>query len=388
VSAFALGAGWSYAFFELDAAYVAFTSQTNRRGTVSASSFDAGSITDIGMNPYTANRLSFSVKAILGNLKESLARIEGVEMLGGIYPSAYEALAFRPVGKVKVRNISRKPIQARASFFVERFMDQPTETQAVVIPPGESAEIPLTAVFNELVKGVPKMTVRDGTIAVSATVAEEADDKAQARVLIHGKNDWDGNVLSLRYFVTPDDPAIIRYSRDILLHHRDSLDAGPKELAGLRNAKILFENFAGKLSYVADPKQSADFVQYPSETLTIRGGDCDDMTVCFASLLSSIGISTAFVDVIPPAQPESAHIFLLFDTGVDPKFGSYVSENPKRYIVRKGKSGAETIWLPIETTVITRGFEEAWTAGAQIYFDNVEVGLGLIKGWVRIVDVY
>jgi transglutaminase-like putative cysteine protease len=388
VSAVAAGIGWSYAFLELDAAYLAFTNQANRRGSVSASAFDAGVINNIAMSPYAANRVAFSVKAILGNLKESLARIEGVEMLGGIYPSAYEALAFRPVGKVKVRNISKKPIQARATFFVERFMDQPTETQAVYIPPGEDAEIPLTAVFNELVKAVPKMTVRDGTVSVSATVAEDFDDRTQTRVLIHGKNDWDGNVLSLRYFVTPDDPEIIRYSRDILLQKRDSLAEGPKELTSFRNAKILFNAFAGKLSYVADPKQSADFVQYPSETLKIRGGDCDDMAVCFASLLSSIGISTAFVDVIPPGQPDNAHIFLLCDTGVDPKFGASVADNPKRYVVRKGKSGAESIWLPIETTVITRGFDEAWTAGAQQYFDCVEVGLGLIKGWVRIVDVY
>jgi len=388
LSAVAAGIGWSYAFLELDASYLAFMNQANRRGAVSAPAFDAGAIGDIAMSPYAANRLTLSVKAILGNLKESLARIEGVEMLGGIYPSAYEALAFRPVGKVKVRNISRKPIQARASFFVERFMDQPTETEAVYIPPGEDAEIPLSAVFNELVKAVPKTTVRDGTVAVSATVAEDYDDRTQTRVLIHGRNDWDGNALSLRYFVTPGDPEIIRYTRDILLEQRDSLEAGPKELAAFRNARILCDAFAGKLSYIADPKQTADYVQYPAETLKIRGGDCDDMTVCVASLLSSIGISTAFVDMVPPEQPGNAHIFLLFDTGVDPKFGPSVAGNPKRYVVRKGKSGAESLWIPIETTVLNRGFDEAWTAGAQQYFDYVEVGLGLIKGWVRIVDVY
>jgi len=112
------------------------------------------------------------------------------------------------------------------------------------------------------------------------------------------------------------------------------------------------------------------------------------MTVCFASLLSSVGISTAFVDVVPPAQPEKSHIFFLFDTGLSPKFGDRVSSNPKRYIVRKSKTGQETIWIPIESTAITRGFEEAWTEGAQQYFDDVEIGLGVVQGWVHIVDVY
>jgi hypothetical protein len=42
----------------------------------------------------------------------------------------------------------------------------------------------------------------------------------------------------------------------------------------------------------------------------------------------------------------------------------------------------------VESTAITRGFDEAWTAGAQQYFDDVELGLGLVQGWVHIVDVY
>jgi hypothetical protein len=219
-------------------------------------------------------------------------------------------------------------------------------------------------------------------------VADEADDRAQTHVLIHGKNDWDGGVESLRYFVTPDEPDIIRYSRDVLLRNRDSSEAGPPELASFRNARVLFTTFSGRMTYVADPKQSADYVQYPSETLKLGGGDCDDMTVCFASLLSSIGISTAFVDVVPPAHPEEGHIYLLFDTGVDPRFGASIAENPKRYVVRKGKTGSETIWIPVETTLVTRSFADAWDAGAQRYFDDVIVGLGLIKTWVRIVDVY
>jgi hypothetical protein len=207
-------------------------------------------------------------------------------------------------------------------------------------------------------------------------------------VLIHGKNDWDGDVLSLRYFVTPEDPDILRYSRDVLLERRDSLINVSRELEPFRKGRLLIESFAGKLIYMNDPKQPADYVQYPSETLRLRSGDCADMTVVFASLLSSVGISTAFVDVVPPQHPEKGHTYLLYDTGLDPKYGKNISENPKRFMVRKNRSGAETIWIPVETTVIGRGFDEAWSEGAQEYFDDVEVGLGLIKGWVRIVDVY
>ena len=386
--AYGTGIGFSYGFLEADASYLGFTRQTERRGTVPSGAFDASTIKDLSLNPFTTDRAAFSVKAILGNIRESLARIEGVEMLGGVYPSAFQSLAYKPVGTVRVHNTSRRPIQVRVSFFVDRFMDQPTETTPTSIAPGTTADIPFTAVFNDHVRTIPSVTIRDGLVSVSSGGAGETDDRAQTRVLIHGKNDWDGNTLSLRYFVTPDDPDVIRTGRDILLKSKDSLERGPQELSALRRAKILCDAFTGKLIYVRDPKQVDDYVQYPSETLKLRGGDCADMTACFTSLLSSIGIATAFVDVVPPGEPDKAHVFLLFDTGVDPKFGASVSVNPKRFVLRRSKSGQETIWLPLEPTAIAHGFDEAWTAGAQEYFDAVEIGLGLIKGWVRIVDVY
>ena len=388
IDAVGLGAGWSYLFLEADASYLFFTDRSTRRGTIAVSSFDPSGIKDIGISPYTGNTASISIRAILGSVRESLVKIEGVEMLGGIYPSAYQALAYRPIGKVRVRNTSQKPVQARAAFFVDRLMDGPTESGPVSIQPGASEDIPLTAVLNDRIKGVPAITIREGTVSVSAAAEGEEDDRIRTRILIHGRNDWDGSSGSLRYFVTPDDPEVIRTAREILLKGKDSLAGVPPEMGPLRRAKVLCDRFNGKLVYVSDPKHLTEFVQYPTETLTSRSGDCTDMTVCFASLLSSVGISTAFVDVVPPKQPEKSHIFFLFDTGLSPKFGDRVSSNPKRYIVRKSKTGQETIWIPIESTAITHGFEEAWTEGAQQYFDDVEIGLGVVQGWVHIVDVY
>jgi len=388
VYAIGAGIGWTFRFLDVEAGYLAFLNKDRRGGSVSGDQFDPGSISRVDLNPYTSDRLLLSARAIFGNVRESLVRIQSVDMFGSIYPAAYEALAYRPIGKVKVRNVSGKPVQAKASFYIQNFMDAPTESKSVYILAEGEEEIPLTAILNEQVKKVSQLAIHEGEVYVHATPAEDYDDKARAPVLIHGRNDWDGNVHLLRYFVTPNDPAVLRYTREALLQARDSLAGIPTEMHGFRKARILFDSFAGKLVYVGDPKQSADYVQYPSETLSIRGGDCDDMTVCFSSLLNSIGISTAFVDVVPPGRPEDAHIYLLFDTGVSPKFGSSIAANPKRYVVRRNSLGEESIWIPIETTVITRGFEESWNAGAQAYYDDVEVGLGLVKGWVKIVDVY
>ena len=388
-NALAIGAGWNLDILEFDASWLRFFDRSTRTGGTTYQTFDASDLRRLDYNRFATDRLSLSAKVIFGNTRDALIRIESVSMSTGIYPSSYQTLAYRPVGVVVVRNITDRPVMAKASFFVDRYMDAPTESDAVSLFPGEKKEIPLHAVFNDLVRGVASATVRDGDVRVSATPTEYYDDKQQTRVVIHGKNDWDGDALSLRYFVTTDDPAILRFTRDVLWQFKDSVDAVPKDLAPFKKARILFNAFSGRVVYVNDPKQSSDYVQYPAETLfSLRGGDCDDMTVCYSSLLNSIGISTAFIDVVPPDRPAESHIYLMFDTGMDPRYGSVLSDNPKRLIVRSDATGRETVWLPVETTLVTRGFDEAWQRGAQEYLDDTEVHLGLVKGWVRIVDVH
>ena len=111
------------------------------------------------------------------------------------------------------------------------------------------------------------------------------------------------------------------------------------------------------------------------------------MTAAYTSLLMSVGISVAFIDVVPPKQPSDSHIYLMFDTGIPASRASVVSENPKRYVIKRNDQGKETIWLPIETTAIKHGFDAAWETGAEEYFQDVEIGLGVVKGWVKLIDV-
>jgi hypothetical protein len=381
------GIGWSFDFLSVDISYLRFLNQDRRAGTAALSAFNAGQITSIDLNPYTSDRAALSFRAIFGNVRESAVRIDGVEISETVFPAAFPLFAYRPLGTVRVKNVASRPVRVTASFFIDRLMDAPTESAPVAIMPGDTAEIPLHAVFNERIKTVQTLTVHDGLVSVSATPHQQFDDRTRTRVIVRGRNDWDGNVRTLRYFVTPDDPAVLRYTRDVFLEMRDSLAGVPGQMETFHRARLLLNTFARQLVYVNDPKLSADHVQYPSETLQLRGGDCDDMTVLFASLLGSIGISTAFVDVVPPDRPEESHIYLLFDTGLEPKFGSSIAENPKRYVVRRNERGVETIWIPVETTVIANGFDEAWATGAGEFYNDVEVSLGLIKGWVTIVDV-
>lgn len=387
VEAASVGIGTSFGAVTLDAGYLKFIDQTNRKGQAEPEMLTDENVSNIAYNPFTSDRVSFSASLNLGRTRESLARIEYVEMLSDVYPASHVVHAFRPLGKARVRNISRESIQARVSFYMEKLMDSPTQSKPFSIPSGEVLEIPFFAVFNEAVRAASSLMVRDGEVYVSAVRSEEYDDKYQTRVLVHGRNDWNGDVMVLRYFMTPDDPAVIAFSRDVLNKHKPILDTLAPEIRNVQKARLLFDEFSSRMLYVGDPRKSQDYVQYPAETLNLRAGDCDDLTVAYSSLLASTGVAVAFVDVIPPDRPQDGHIYMMFDTGVAPSRGEQLAKNPKRFVARKNAKGEESLWIPIETTAAIDGFEAAWETGAREYFQSVEMESGLIDGWVRIVDV-
>lgn len=384
VEALSAGVGFSYGPTRLNVSYVHFLKP---RTKATVQEFLDRGVHDLGYNAFTPSQITLSANISLGRTRDTWAKIEYVQILSEVYPSSYQALANRPLGKARVRNVSTKPITAKVSFFVEQYMDNPTEGRPVYIEPNAEIDVPFYAIFNDAIKFVPSMVLRAANVFVKASLAEDYDDKSQTRLIIRGRNDWDGDALTLRYFVTPEDPDIMRFTRTVMSQYKDTIAVVAKQLEKFRTARLLFNEFASRLTYVNDPKASKDRVQFPSETIVLRGGDCDDMTVCYSSLLASVGISTAFVDIVPPQRLDDAHIFILFDTEVPASQASLIGENPKRYVIRKNERGEETVWIPVETTAITEGFQRAWEVGAKEYFDSVEVGLGIVRGWVRLVDV-
>ncbi|TLY33622.1 MAG: hypothetical protein E6K56_00575 [Ignavibacteria bacterium] len=373
---------------KLDLSYLKFFSETDRRGSANVSTFQSSDITSVEYNPFTGDRLSMTARVNLGGIRTTLAQIERVDLNGEIFPALQPVYAYRPLGRALVRNAAKKKIEVKLSFFVDNLMDSPTETKPYEIQAGDTLGIPICAVFSDSIRSVRTLSIRNAELTVAARADEaDSDDRRQSRMLIHGRNDWNGDMNLLRYFVTPDDSEVIRFTRTYLNHYKVLLDTVPAVLSNFARARVIFNEFAVQLLYVNDPKKSEDFVQYPGETLRLRGGDCDDMSVCYSALLASMGLSTAFIDVVPPDHTEDAHVYLMFDTGISPGDASLLSDNPKRYVIRGNDRGVESVWVPVESTAITKGFEEAWKAGAQEYYNDVEVKLGLIKGWVHVVDL-
>lgn len=385
IDAGAIGLGFTYQNFQFDLSYLKFIDQKNRKGTAHLHSFFETNLLDIDYNSFTPDRISFSIGIRMGKTKEQFVKIEYVEIFGELFPSAYHTYAFRPIGKVRVKNISTKPVEARVSFYIKNFMEEPTQTKPLKLLPGEIAELPIFAIFNNAIHHVKSFAIYDGKVYVYAEPTNDFDDQAQTPVIIRGRNDWNGDVTQLRYFITPDDPEVLKFSRNTI-QKRNSGD-GDALLTKFENAKILFDELSKIITYINDPNQSTDFVQYPAETLDLHGGDCDDITVCYAALLESIGIRVALIDVIPPENPRNAHIYMMFDTGLPVENASLISDNSKKYIIRKNLDGKESVWIPVETTMISKGFTEAWNYGATEYFKNAVLKSGLLEGWIRIVDL-
>jgi hypothetical protein len=387
IDAVGLGLGGTFGRAQIDLGYLKFSSQRTRKGNADLSTLEQLNVNNLEYNLFTGDQISLTTSLRLGRIGPGALHIEYADMVQEIFPAAHAMYALSPVGKARVKNVSARPIEAKLSFYIDRFMNNPTVSVPVTLLPEEVKEIPFFAVVNDALRSNVNLTIRDGEIGVISSGSPEMEDHYQVRVLIHGKNDWNGDVHLLRFFVTPGDSSVLSFTRNTINTHKSGLDTLPAELSNFAKAKVLFDDFAKQLSYVNDPKTSQDNVQYPAETLRLHGGDCDDMTVTYSTILSSIGISVAFVDVVPPDRPMDSHIYMLFDTGIPAKNAALIGNNPKRYIVRKNDDGNETVWIPVETTAITKGFDEAWNTGATEYFSDVEMSLGLIRGWVKVIDL-
>jgi hypothetical protein len=217
-----------------------------------------------------------------------------------------------------------------------------------------------------------------------STSENNIDDEIQKPVIINGLNAWDGEVVNLKYFIQKDLNFSVQYSKEIISKHKTELDTVKNILSDFYKIKFIFNSFVKNLSYISDPRATAEYVQFPRQTIELKGGDCDDLSVCFSSLLESVGIETALVDY---QTDEIRHVNVLVNTKLSPQQASLITENDSKYFIRKNSQGNDEVWLPIETTSLS-DFDEAWLIGSEKFNESAINNFGLVKGSVNIIDVY
>ena len=368
-------------YFDLSLTYIKYFSERNTTGNYL--DFKADGISNIINNKYSYDKLLLTTNFKLNTLVEQRVKFLGVEIKQNIYPALNDKYIDEPVATAIVVNLTNEKIDVKPFMIITGISEDKLQSPIVSIPPYDTSEVNYYAVISENYTGVnPEITYANFYLM---TVNDDFDDEYQKALLVNGINAWDGNVNNLRYFIQRDMDFSVKYSKTILAKYKTEIDTVANALSVFYNAKIIFNSFIENLTYTSDPRASSEYVQYPNQTLELKGGDCDDLSVCYSSLLESIGIETALVDY--RTNPTLRHVNIMFNTKLTPNQASLISENDTKYFIRKNESGNDEVWIPIETTSLS-DFESAWTIASDKFQTDAINNFGLVKGEVQIIEVY
>jgi len=294
----------------------------------------------------------------------SLVSIEKVA-LRPMFSAAYKYYVGQPVGEVTIMNNDEQPFRnVKIALTVARYSDYPTETMVKGLLAGERLSVPVTLTLNdkvlELTENAPVQ------VSVKVSYFEENAEKSisqNASITLYARNaiSWTDKA-RMSSFITPRDTPIAEFTRAGI--HAFMTDLKGSTVGKPLAKAILFYEAVSALgiSYVPDPNtpfnvasgkpDMLDYVQFPRETLRRKTGDCDDTTALMASLLESVGVHTAIVDM-------PGHVLLMANTEESDAQALGLPE--ERFVSYKN-----TYWVPIETTQLGKNFMTAWQAGISL----------------------
>lgn len=291
-----------------------------------------------------------------------------------VFSNNFRFYAKGSLGEITFKNNTERPVtNVKASFFIKKYMDFPTQTEIGVIAPKATVKKSLNAVFNESVIDIMEDTFLQSEVKVTYVNGVKEDTATLNHpVYVYERHAliWDdkGRVAS---FVTPKDQAVLDFVTQAVSGYRT-----PKLNKNLVVAKALFEAMGTVgIQYVENPNpyqvvsslNVVDFVQFPRETLTRKAGNCSDLTSLYSSLLESVGIKTKPIDA-------PGHLYMMFDTEIPADEQVFFGFPQERYIISDG-----TVWIPVETTLVGSSFTKAWKKGIEEFTSE--------KNSIKLVDL-
>jgi hypothetical protein len=311
--------------------------------------------------PINAIRASVGISLNLGELLFSPARLHGEKTeQRRVFPVSYSWYEKNEVAMVKITNNEPNAIRdIQLSFFLERYMNEPAQFANLEnLAAGASAEFPVTALFNESMLELLENVEANARVLAeyrSLGIRRRAEFPAPMTVFHRNAMSWDDDRRAAS-FVSARDPAAVYFAKYVESAVRNTPANAPRSVL---LAAAMFEALrAYGINYVVDPASSyielsenasaLDDLNYPYQTLLYRGGDCDDLSILFCSLLEVVGVETAFITI-------PGHIYAAVEAG-----GASWLAGSASVIELEGKR-----WLPVEITVPSEGFNRAWNIGAR-----------------------
>jgi len=281
-----------------------------------------------------------------------------------VFSAAYKQYTDVPVGKIILKNEAGIDYSnVKISLLVKEYMDFPTTTVIERVAAGSEIELPLLAAFNNRILDIDEDTGVQTEVRAEYYMAGKPHvETLNAPLTIYGKNAivWD-KLDMVGSFATPKDDTLAVFTRQLINAYNPQKGAVNPQVA---KAMTVFNGLSAYgIKYLLDPNTpydqlastQLDTVQFPRETLRQRSGDCDDLSILLASALANLGIETAILDV-----PQ--HLLMMFNTGVAEEQKDLISSNDESLAIIDGK-----VWVPVEATLISASFTEAWSEGARKY---------------------
>ncbi len=321
---------------------------------------------------YTSVSLAYNPRVI--TIKDATVRPSPV--FRSLYPHYQESEFF----DVVLTNSAAQPIEATVGLFLPRVMSVP-HTETIILPAQSSEKYAFSVtfdsdLFNEADAYYDHFVTPVVSVSYSRDRREQKVEKQLERVYVAGKGKLSWNVEGMAAaFVTPSDLAVAGLARGLVQRYDDVLSRKFNN-SNMGKAAVLYDALGMyRLSYqadqktpfasISDDKTIFDTVQYPSELLAkpedvdVKIGDCDDLTVLYASLLENLSIDTAFLEA---NDPGAGHIYLMFDSGIPLDRAEDHFSSPAEYVEWQGR-----VWIPVETTMYGFTFADAWRQGVGEY---------------------
>jgi len=284
--------------------------------------------------------------------------------LNRLFSVAYKQYATEPVGTIRLRNTGGSSYgNLKLSFEIKGYMDFPSLQEIKSLKANSSLDLSLYAAFNNRVLQIDEDTgIQVEVKLLFVREGREESISLTQPLTLYGKNAilWQRSNM-VGSFVTPKDDVLHSFVRRVVNQYRPK--PGPLN-ANLVTAMTLFDAFSEQgIRYIQDPnspyskvkRDQVDYVQFARETLQLKSGDCDDLSVLLSSALENLGIQTAFLDL-------PGHLLLMFNTGLAKKDQGLISSQKELSVIYQGQ-----VWIPLEATMIATSFSEAWTEGAAKY---------------------
>jgi hypothetical protein len=281
------------------------------------------------------------------------------------------------LSKIELINKTAKPVEVAMKVSGH---DLPTIRKGITLNGDKpnSLEVPISPNLQKLLTGQYNYTIE-----LTAFQRGRQEIRRQFSFEMKDSHDWSGDSNDLNYFIQPHETEILQTARTIL----SECGKGQAVLQSISAAQCFYNFLKNSFRYVHDPRPlhaRQDRVQYATETLRMKSGDCEDLTILMVSLLESVGIRAAFVEVNPP-QSEEGHIFLLFDSQAAAA-GVAGEDNLQRYVVRQNDALIAHLFIPLELTQLDQPFEQARLHALSVYQKYGIDQHGLAMGWVKIID--